>query len=125
MSDEAEAGGFLRRLSIRSRLIALAAVLLLATVGSSLYIRAALNQALAMSDNADSAAENMGAAFGVRSAFNDLRYWQTDLAVSQLTLAENNAAEARTRLAAALQNLPSSQQQEASQIEKLAAEFDD
>jgi signal transduction histidine kinase/HAMP domain-containing protein len=125
MSDEAEAGGFLRRLSIRSRLIALAAVLLLATVGSSLYIRAALNQALAMSDNADRAAEKMGAAFSVRSAFNDLRYWQTDLAVSQLTLAENNADEARTRLAAALKKLASFQPQEASQIEKLAAQFDE
>ena len=125
MSDKAGSGGFLRSLSIRSRLIALAAVLLLATVGSSLYIRAALNQALAMSDNADRAAEKMGAAFSVRSAFNDLRYWQTDLAVSQLTLAENNADEARARLAAALKNLASSQPQEASQIEKLAAQFDD
>ncbi len=125
MSDKAGPGGILRSLSIRSRLIALAAVLLLATVGSSLYIRAALNQALAMSDNADRAAEKMGAAFSVRSAFNDLRYWQTDLAVSQLTLAENNADEARARLATALKNLASSQPQEAGQIEKLAAQFDD
>lgn len=125
MTDRAEAGGFLRSLSIRSRLIALATVLLLATVGSSLYIRAALDQALAMSNNADRAAENMGVAFSVRSAFNDLRYWQTDLAVSQLTLAESNAADARTRLAAALKRLASTQPQEASRIETLAAQFDD
>ena len=38
-------------------------------------------------------------------AFGELRYWMTDLAVSQLTLAERNAAATRERMAAHLEAL--------------------
>ena len=45
MNEAAEAGGFLRRLSIRSRLIILAVILLAAMIGGSLFVRTALNSA--------------------------------------------------------------------------------
>jgi signal transduction histidine kinase/DNA-binding response OmpR family regulator len=125
MNQDARAGSFLRRFPIKARLVALAVVLLLATVGSSLYIRSALHQAQLLSENAGSVAENIATVAAIRSAFNDLRYWQADLAVSQLVLAENNAAEARGRLADGLKKLAATQKTEAHDIEALAAQFND
>ncbi|MGO4840769.1 hybrid sensor histidine kinase/response regulator, partial [Rhizobiaceae sp. 2RAB30] len=62
---------------------------------------------------------------GVRAAFNDLRYWQTDLAVSLLALAENRAAQARARLAEQLTLLEQNEPAAARTIREEAARFDD
>jgi HAMP domain-containing protein len=124
MSEAAEAGGFLRRLSIRSRLIILAVVLLVAMIGGSLFVRMALDSARANAEEANRILAVVEHSAAVRSAFNDLRYWQTDLAVSLLMLSENNAAEARTRLAEQLKLLEASQPEEARLIREEAARFD-
>lgn len=118
-------GSFLTQFPIKARLITLAVVLLLAMVVSSLYIRAALYQALTLSENASHVAENIETVVTLRSAFDDLRYWQTDLAVSQLTLAERNAADARTRFAKILKQLAVTRPDDAQKIEALATQFDD
>jgi signal transduction histidine kinase/DNA-binding response OmpR family regulator len=91
---------------------------------SSIYTRTALHQALTRSENADRIIQQMTDVFSVRIAFNDLRYWQTDLAVGQLGRAEINAAEARKRLSSVLPKLATSYPDYMRQIEVAAAEFD-
>jgi signal transduction histidine kinase/CheY-like chemotaxis protein/HAMP domain-containing protein len=94
-------GGF----SIRARLIALAVFLLGAMVASSLFVRSELNQALDTAENSAAVSEIIQATAGVRSAFNDLRYWQADLAVSLLTTSEENVVAARERLVTEIDEL--------------------
>jgi len=124
MKSALETGGLLRRLSIRSRLIILAAVLLLAAIGSSLFVRVALNNARTTAEAASRTAAIVEISTSVRAAFNDLRYWQTDLAVSLLTLSENNAAAARKRLDEQLKLLEASHPDEARLIKDEAGRFD-
>lgn len=115
----------LTRLSIRNRLILLTTVLLLMMAFSSIYTRTALHQALTRSENADRIIQQMTDVFSVRIAFNDLRYWQTDLAVSQQGPAGINAAEARKRLSSALPKLATSYPDYMRQTEAAAAKFDE
>src|SRR5690606_24283636 len=120
-----ENSGSLRRVSIRWRLIGLAVILLAAMAGTSLYVRGELERAEMNSGESARLAGVIEAAVGVRVAFNDLRYWQTDLAVSLLTLAERNAAEARERLAANLERLSGYYPEEGARIAEEVARFDD
>jgi signal transduction histidine kinase/CheY-like chemotaxis protein/HAMP domain-containing protein len=114
----------LRRLSIRVRLIILAGVLLVATIGSSLYTRGELSHALESGDEATRAAEIIALSDDVRADFNSLRYWQADLAVSLLTLAETRAQDARTRLGERLDRLAEHRPVEAEAIRAEIARFD-
>lgn len=114
----------LRRLSIRWRLIGLAVLLLAAMAATSFYVRSELLRAEANADEVARLAEISGAVIGVRVAFNDLRYWQTDLAVSLLTMAENNAAAARESLAANLERLTGFYPEEGPRIAAEVARFD-
>ena len=114
----------LRRLSIRVRLVLLAAVLLFATIGSSLFTRSELSAALESGDEANRIAEIIALSDDVRAAFNGLRYWQADLSVSLLTLAETRAGEARTRLGERLDRLAEHRPAEAEAIRKEVARFD-
>ncbi|MGQ3214213.1 response regulator [Shinella sp.] len=114
----------LRRLSIRVRLIILATVLLVATIGSSLYTRGELSHALESGNEATRVAEIIALSDDVRAAFNSLRYWQADLAVSLLTLAETRADEARTRLGERLDRLAEYRPAEAEAIRAEVARFD-
>jgi signal transduction histidine kinase/DNA-binding response OmpR family regulator/HAMP domain-containing protein len=125
MNEPAASGSFLRRFPIKARLVALAIVLLLATTGSSLYMRAALTQAQALSENASRIGQSIETVASIHSAFNDLRYWQADLAVSQLVLAESNATEARARLDSGLKTLAATHPDDAHTIADLTAKFDD
>ncbi|HEV7250338.1 MAG TPA: response regulator [Shinella sp.] len=113
-----------RRLSIRLRLIILAAVLLLAMLGSSLFTRGELFRALESGDEANRIAQISTLSDDVREAFNSLRYWQTDLAVSLLTLAETRAEEARTRLRERLDKLAEHRPTEAAAIREGVDRFD-
>lgn len=125
MTGLAQTGETLRRLSIRTRLILLAVVLLVAMTGSSLFVRMALNSARSTAQTASQISAIAETSSGVRAAFNDLRYWQTDLAVSLLAAAEDNAAEARARLDEQLTALEASRPEEARLIKEAAASFDD
>ena len=115
----------LRRLSIRARLIILAGLLLLATVGGSLFTRGELSRAVDSAAQANRTAEIIEISADVRAAFNSLRYWQTDLAVSLLTLAETRAQEARTLLAERLDRLAEHRPAEADAIRRETTRFDE
>ncbi len=86
------------RLTIRTRLIVLSSVLLLALIGTNFY----LNRELAEnSARMVKAAELLGVieeANSAQIAFGEMRYWMTDLAVSLLMLSEHNADAAHARM---------------------------
>ncbi|WP_375455526.1 response regulator [uncultured Methylobacterium sp.] len=95
----------LQTVSIRTRLIGLAVVLFTGIVGTNLYLGRALDKSSAAAIEADTIIRNIQSVQQVRQSFDDLRYWLTDLAVSQLTNSERRAAEARDRLRANLERL--------------------
>ena len=85
----------LDRLSIAARLQLLSVSLILVIAGSNLYLTRALQQAAAKALYADRTVSQIEIVQGVRAAFDSLRYWRADLAVSLLMLSERNALEAR------------------------------
>src|SRR5258708_24175779 len=86
------------RLTIRSRLVMLSSALLLVLAATTGYLTHKLaNEAAATAKAADMLAV-ADRASSARIAFGELRYWNTDLAVSQLTLAEQQAAAAREQM---------------------------
>jgi signal transduction histidine kinase len=86
------------RLTIRTRLILLSSVLLLALIATNAY----LNRKLAENSvGMVRTAELLGVieeANSAQIAFGEMRYWMTDLAVGMLMLSERNAASARARI---------------------------
>lgn len=114
----------LGRFSIQARLIFLAVALLLAMAGSSLYLLRTLDRASATNEEAHRVSDLIDVVSEVRAAFNDLRYWQTDLAVSLLTLAETNAGDARQRLDKAIEKLSASLPGEALALRRSSEQFD-
>ncbi|WP_051631242.1 response regulator [Afifella pfennigii] len=95
----------LRRPSIRFRLAAIALLLVGALALTSGLIIRELYRSAQANIAATRYLEQMEAASGANETFGDIRYWMTDLAVSQLTLSERNAREARQRLSRYLQRL--------------------
>lgn len=86
------------RLSIRTRLIILSGALLCMLIATNLFLVKKLeNNSVAVATETE-LSETIGAAIGARVAFGEMRYWLTDLAVSQLTLSERNAAASRARM---------------------------
>ena len=124
LSAEAQQGSIslipklLRHRSIRFRLAAISALLL----GALVITSAILIQALYWNSRSVAAAteyfERLEAASGANEAFGDIRYWMTDLAVSQLTLSERNANEARAKLTQYLDDLAAYNSNAASDIAK-------
>src|ERR1700730_10986864 len=86
------------RLTIRTRLILLTSVGLLVLVATNAYLTNALRENSAGMVEAASLLAGIEQADKAQIAFGEERYWMTDLAVSQLTLAERNAAAARARV---------------------------
>ena len=84
-------------LTIRARLILLASVGLLVLVATNAYLTRALSENSAGMVKAAGLLAGIEQADSARIAFGEVRYWMTDLAVSQLTLSERNAATARAR----------------------------
>src|SRR5215469_4214868 len=85
-------------LTIRARLILLASVGLLVLVATNAYLTRALSENSAGMVRAAGLLAGIEQADKARIAFGEVRYWMTDLAVSQLTLSERNAASARARM---------------------------
>ena len=113
----------LGRFSIATRLIALSVALLLCMVGSSIYLNNNLEQAFVISEEAGEVAELTSKVGSVRTAFNALRYWQTDLAVSLLVHAENEVQKAKETLDRELDQLAAYLPLESQQIRDSAELF--
>ncbi|WP_058600338.1 hybrid sensor histidine kinase/response regulator [Aureimonas ureilytica] len=114
----------LRRFSIRVRLVVLAAGFFVAMIGASLYVGGMLTRSWDTAAGASRIAATIEVADRARAAFNDLRYWQADLAVSLLTLSERNAASARARLKSELALLSQTYPDIAATISQDSERFD-
>ena len=86
------------RLTIRTRLILMTSVGLLVLIATNAYLTKALRENSAGMVVAAGLLGGIEQADKAQIAFGEERYWMTDLAVSQLTLAERNAAAARARV---------------------------
>jgi signal transduction histidine kinase/HAMP domain-containing protein len=85
-------------LTIRTRLILLTSAGLLVLVATNLYLtRKLADNSVGMVTTAE-LLKSIEEANNAQIAFGEMRYWMTDLAVSQLTLSERNAAAARARM---------------------------
>jgi len=86
------------RLTIRMRLILLTSAGLLVLITTNSYLTRALSENAAGMVKAAGLLRGIEHADSAQIAFGEMRYWMTDLAVSQLTLSERNAVAARTRM---------------------------
>jgi signal transduction histidine kinase len=92
-------------LTIRTRLILLTSAGLLVLVATNAYLTRTLGDNSAGMVKAAGLLKGIEQADSAQIAFGEVRYWMTDLAVSQLTLSERKAAEARGRMEKHLRNL--------------------
>ena len=86
------------QLTIRIRLVMLSSALLLVLAATTGYLTHTLADEAAATAKAADMLTVADQASSARIAFGELRYWNTDLAVSQLTLSEQKAAAARERM---------------------------
>jgi signal transduction histidine kinase/HAMP domain-containing protein len=86
------------RLTIRTRLILLTTASLLVLIATNSYLTRQLADNSAGMVTAAELLNSIEEANNAQIAFGEMRYWTTDLAVSQLTLAERRAAAARERM---------------------------
>ena len=86
------------RLTIRTRLILLTCAGLFVLIATNAYLTKKLAENSAGMVTAADLLKSIEEANSAQIAFGELRYWITDLAVSQLTMAERNAAAARARV---------------------------
>ena len=90
--------GLLGRVTIRARLILLSSALLIILVATNLYLTRKLStNAAGMVESAELLRE-IEQANNAQIAFGEVRYWMADLAVSLLTLPEQNAKAAHARM---------------------------
>ena len=102
----------LRRLSIKTRLLVVSAILIAILAAMTLYTTAKLTaNSQAVAETAELAGLSQ-LANQTRTAFGEYRYWLTDLAVSLLRLSELNAKAAKERLSAKLDELARSSRPE-------------
>ena len=86
------------RLTIRTRLILLSSAALLVLIATNFYLTRKLAENSAGMVTAAELLKSIEEANSAQIAFGEMRYWMTDLAVTQLTMAERNAAAARGRV---------------------------
>jgi len=79
-------------------LILLAGAALLVLIATNFYLTRTLRENSAGMVKAAGLLKGIEQADSARIRFGEMRYWMTDLAVSQLTLSERNAATARARM---------------------------
>jgi adenylate cyclase len=108
----------LRRLSIKTRILVVSAILMAILAGMTLYTTAQLAaNSRAVAETAQLAGLSQ-LANQTRTAFGEYRYWLTDLAVSLLRLSELNAQAAMERLSAKLDELAGSRPEVAATIKQ-------
>jgi signal transduction histidine kinase/HAMP domain-containing protein len=86
------------RLPIRIRLMLLTCAGLFVLITTNAYLIKKLAENSAGMVTAAELLKSIEQANGAQIAFGEMRYWMTDLAVSQLVMAERNAAAARARV---------------------------
>src|SRR4029453_7630107 len=102
----------LRRLSIKTRILVVSAILIAILAGMTLYTTTQLAaNSRAVAETAELAGLSQ-LANQTRTAFGEYRYWLTGLAVSLLRLSELNAKAAKERLSAKLDELAHSSRPE-------------
>ena len=116
--------GVLDRLSIAARLQVLSITLILVIAGSNLYLVRTLQQAADKAQYADRIVNQIETVHSVRAAFDSLRYWRADLAVSLLVLSERNATAARQRLGRQLEQLATFDPTASASLQTETAAFD-
>ena len=114
----------LRRLSIKTRILLVTAILIVILAGTTLFMTAKLaDNARAVAKTAE-LAELTELANQIRSTFGEYRYWLTDLAVSLLRLSETNADAAKQKLTQKLDQLAESRPDVAAAIKSQVAQFE-
>jgi len=113
----------LRRISIKTRVLLVTAILTAVLAGTTLYMTTKLaDNSRSVSRTAELAQLNE-LANQIRSAFGEYRYWLTDLAVSLLRLSEVNANAAKERLRGKLDELARSRPELAAAIKREVEQF--
>jgi signal transduction histidine kinase/HAMP domain-containing protein len=113
------------RLTIRTRLILLTTAGLLVLIATNAYLTRKLADNSAGMVTAAELLNSIEEANNAQIAFGEMRYWMTDLAVSQLTLAEKNAAAARTRMEQHLDQLAPWNRQRIDAVRKELAQYEE
>jgi signal transduction histidine kinase len=112
-------------LTIRTRLILLASAALLVLVATNAYLTRTLGENSAGMVEAAGLLTGIEQADSARISFGEVRYWMTDLAVSQLTLSERKAASARARMERHLDKLAPWNPERIAAVRSELAQFDE
>lgn len=113
----------LRRLSIKTRVLLVTAILITVLAGTTFYMTTKLaDNSRAVAKTAE-LAQLSELANQIRSDFGNYRYWLTDLSVSLLRLSEINADAAKKRLSGKLDELAYSRPEIAASIKQEVAQF--
>jgi signal transduction histidine kinase/DNA-binding response OmpR family regulator/HAMP domain-containing protein len=99
--------GYLRQRSIPLRIAAISGLLLSALIATNVIVIRELDEGSRRITDATELFEHLETANAANTAFGQVRYWLTDLAVSLLTLSERNATTARATLGENLDRLSS------------------
>ena len=113
----------LRRLSIKTRLLVVSALLIAILAASTLYMTAILASNSRAVVRTAELAEIGNLANNIRNTFGEYRYWLTDLSVSLLRQSELNASATRQRLSGLLDELRRDRPDVAATIDKEVSEF--
>jgi signal transduction histidine kinase len=111
-------------LTIRMRLILLTAAGLLVLIATNFYLTRALGENSAGMVKAAGLLAGIEQADSAQIAFGEMRYWMTDLAVSQLTLSERNAQAAKARMEQHLDKLAAWNPQRIAAVHSELAQYD-
>ncbi len=111
------------QLTIRLRLAMLSSALLLVLAATTGYLTHTLSDEAAATARAADMLAIADRASSARIAFGELRYWNTDLAVSQLTLAEQKAAAAREQMEKDLDRLAGQKPERIAKVRTELAEY--
>ena len=112
-------------LTIRTRLILLTTAGVLVLIATNAYLTRALSENSAGMVGAAGLLAGIEQADSAQIAFGEVRYWMTDLAVSELTLSERNAAAARARMEQHLDKLARWNPQRIAAVRVELAQYDE
>ena len=112
-------------LTIRTRLMLLTCAGLFVLIATNAYLTKKLAENSAGMVTAAELLKSIEEANSAQIAFGELRYWLTDLAVSQLTMAERNAAAARARVEQHLDQLQPWNPQRIATVRSEIAQYED
>jgi len=99
--------GQLASLPLWARLVILTAAGLISLIGATLFLSSALHQTAERTTKMKQLFDVVGAAGEAHVTFGEMRYWLTDLSVSQLVISERKAIAAREKLDSHLERLVS------------------